>query len=121
MKTSVFILIVCVLISLPTLAQTKPESKSDSAKIGYNSLQSAIGDTLKLNKPPIENYLQSPYQENKQSSSNLNLALIPRNGQGFTQYNSEMPIYNPGYQSKMPVLKPESIVEYKLLIKKFPR
>jgi len=119
MKTSVFILVICTLISLSVSAQTKPESKSDSVKIGSNSFQHTLNDTLKLDNPFIENNLQLPYQKNKQFSSNLNLALIPRYGHGFTKSNFGMPVYNPNFRSKMPIMKPDPTIHYHMPIKHF--
>jgi hypothetical protein len=121
MKTLVFIFIVCILISLSISAQTKPESKSDSAKNGSSSFQHTLNDTLKLDNPFVENNLQLPYLKNKQSGSNLNLALIPRNGNGFTKSNLEMPVYNPNFRSKMPIMKPDSTIKYHMPIKRFSR
>jgi len=121
MKTSVFILIVCTLISVSISAQTNPESKSDSVKIWSNSYQRTLNDTLKLDNPFVENNLQLPYLKNKQPGSNLNLALIPRIGQGFTKSNLGMPVYNPNFRSKMPVIKPDSTIHYSMPIKRFPR
>ncbi len=120
MKTSVFILVICTLISLSVSAQTKPESKSDSVKIGFNSYQHTLNDTLKLDNPFLENNLQLPYLKNKESGSNLNLALIPRYGHGFTKSNLEMPVYNPNFRSKMPIMKTDSTIHYSMPIKRFP-
>jgi hypothetical protein len=119
MKTSVFIFIVCTLISISISAQTRQESKSDSVKIGANPFQHTLYDTLKLDNPFVENNLPLPDLKNKQSASNLNLALIPRNEHGFTKFNLEMPVYNPNFRSKMPIMIPDSTMHYHMPIQHF--
>jgi len=119
MKTSVFIFIVCTLISISISAQTRQESKSDSVKIGANPFQHTLYDTLKLDNPFVENNLPLPDLKNTQSGSNLGLALIPRVENGFTKSNFKMPVYSPNFRSKMPIMIPDSTIHYHMPIQHF--
>lgn len=119
MKTAGFILVVSSLISISISAQTKLNQKSDVDLINNHSIQHILKDTLKLNIPFGENILQSPIQKNKPFSPNQDMALIHRNGERLLNQNFRMPVYNiPRFQSTMPVMKPDSMVHYHLLIKK---
>lgn len=40
-------------------------------------------------------------------------------GYGFTKFNFEMPVYNPNFRSKIPVLKPDPAIKYHMPIKDF--
>ena len=114
MKTSGLILLFCTLIFNSLSAQLKP----DSIKTSSNSFQHLLNDTLKLGNPLVENNFQAPDLKNKQFSPRQNLALMPRSKQSFTQWNMEMPVFNPEFCSKMPILKPDSTVRYNMPIKK---
>lgn len=118
MKTAGFILVVCSLISISISAQTKLNQKSDSLLIKNHSIQHILNDTLNLNIPFGENNLQSPIQKNKLFAPNQDMALIHRNGERLLNQKFRMPVYNPRFQSNMPVVKLDSAVHYHLLIKK---
>lgn len=114
MKTSGLMLLICTLIFNSLSAQLKP----DSLKTGINSFQHILNDTLKLGNPLVENNFQTPYLKNKQFAPKQNLTLIPGNRHRYTQWNMEMPVFNPEFYSKMPILKPDSTVRYNMPIKK---
>lgn len=119
MKTLAFIFSIFTLFSISISGQTRPESKSDSLKIGVYSFKHVLNDTLKLDNPFVENNLPLPDLKNKQSGSNPDLTLIPRYGHRFAKSNFRMPIYNPDSQSKMPILIPDSTILYHMPIQHF--
>ena len=112
MKITVFILAIFALISHSLSAQ----SKSDSVKIGFNSYQQILNDTLKLNVPPEGENRQFSFQKNE--LQNQNLAQFDGQRSIVSDQQFRMPILNPGFKSEMPVLKPDSSVHFFLRIKK---
>ncbi len=117
MKTSGLIIFLCTLIFNSLSAQIKP----DSLKISSNSFRHTFNDTLKLGNPLVENNFHTPRLKNKQFGPGQNLALMPGERHRFTQWNMEMPVFNPEFRSTMPVLKPDSTVRYNMPIKKIRR
>ena len=114
MKPMGFIFVVCALFTLSLSAQTKP----DSIKIGFNSYQHILNDTLKLGFPHEEDNLQLSFLKNKFPCPNQNLAQINESGQIVNGEHFRMPVLKPDFRSNMPVMKPDSTIHYHLLIKK---
>jgi hypothetical protein len=108
MKTSGFLIVVCLLISLRLSAQTTLDLKPDSAKI-------KIDPNTKVFK--FDNNSQNYFPNNKSFNLNQNLAMTEQM-RNFGDPNFRMPVKKPDFQSNMPVMKPDSTVHYHLLIKK---
>ena len=108
MKTAGFLFVVCLLLSPALSAQTNLVSKPDSAKIQIDA--NAKGFVF-------DNTLPAYSLNNKSFNLNQNLALSPHQ-RNFVDPNYRMPVLNPDFQSNMPVMKPDSLVHYHLLIKK---
>ena len=121
MKTAGFTLMCCLLITLSLSAQTKREQKSDSNKIEYNLFQHALNDTLKLDNPFSENRFQAPSRKYTFPPQSQNLALNYRIGRPYTGQTFRMPILRPEFKSKMPVMKPDSTIQYFLKVQKIDR
>lgn len=111
MKTEGFILAIGLLISVSLTAQTKQELSADSVRIGYNLSQKMLSDTLRLENPFTENNLQSHSFRYRFPKPEQNLAQIYRFGKAY-QPTDKMPIARPDFNSKMPVVKPDSSVHY---------
>jgi hypothetical protein len=122
MKTLRFLLIAVVIISASASAQTRLNLKTDSLIISNDSILNKLQNKLRL-KSPFErenHYFFRP--GNKSFQINPNLAVTPKQQRWvYTDPNSNMPILKPSYQSKMPVMKPDSTIHYHLQIKKIDR
>jgi len=108
MKTSGFLIVVCLLISLNLSAQTTLGSKPDSAKM-------KIDTNTKIFK--FDNNYPNYFPNNKSFNLNQNLAMTPH-ARNFVDPNFRIPVKKPDFHSTMPVMKPDSMVHYHLLIKK---
>ena len=119
MKTLRFLLIAVVLISASASAQTKLNLKTDSLVISNDTVLNKLQNKLKL-KSPFERENQYFFQPgNKPFQINPNLAVIPKQRPSvYSDPNFKMPVLKPSYQSKMPVMKPDSSIHYFLRIKK---
>lgn len=116
MKLKVFILAIFALITYSLSAQSKQDSKSDSIKIGLNSYQQILNDTLKLSVPSEIKNRQFLFQKNE--LQNQNLAQVNGQGSIISDQQFRMPILKPGLKLEMPVMKPDSTVHFFLRIKK---
>ena len=116
MKRTVFILAIFALISHSLSAQLKQESKSDSIKIGFNAYQQILNDTLKLSVPAEVENRQFLFQKDERQ----NQYLVQINGQRPTISDRQfrMPVLKPTFKSEMPVMRPDSTVQFFLRIKK---
>jgi hypothetical protein len=113
-----FILLMSTIICHSVSAQTKKEFKPDSLKIGFGIFQPNFDDSLKLGNSLGANDLQLPFQKDKFPRQNQNLAQVESYNQNLSDSHFRMPVLKPEYQSNMPVMKPDSLVHYHLLIKK---
>lgn len=121
MKPSGYILFLFCLISGMASAQTALDLKTDSINAFNDSVQAKTFDKpLKLPQPFTKELPRLVLPQNKLFPQNLNLAL-KRNqeSQLSDNRNTRMPVFRPGYQSNMPVMKPDSSVHYHLRIKRF--
>jgi len=116
MKRTIFILAIFALISHSLSAQSKQDSKSDSIKIGFNSYQQILNDTLKLSVPPEGKNRQFLFQKNE--LQNQDLAQFDGQRSIISDRQFRMPILKPGFKSEMPVMRPDSSVQFFLRIHK---
>jgi len=116
MKLKVFILAIFALITYSLSAQSKQYPKSDSIKIGFNSYQQILNDTLKLSVPSESENRQFLFPKNE--LQNQNLAQFDAQRSIISDPQFRMPILKPGFKSEMPVMRPDSSVHFFLRIKK---
>ena len=121
MKASGYILFLFWLISGMASAQTALDLKTDSINAFNDSVQAKTFDEpLKLPQPFTKELPRLVLPENKRLPQNPDLAL-KRNqeSQLSDNRNTRMLVFRPGYQSNMPIMKPDSSVHYHLRIKRF--
>lgn len=120
MKTIRFILILVSLISVSAVAQTKLNIKTDSLVKSNDTILTKHQNQLKIDNLFGNENHRFIYPGNKSWQRNPNLAFVPNNRHRFeSDPNFKMPVLKPNYQSKMPVMKPDSSIHYHLLIKKY--
>lgn len=121
MNPSGYILFLFCLISGMASAQTVPDLKTDSISAFSDSVQAKTFDEpLKLSQRFTKEMPQFVLPENQLFRQNPNLALKHnQKPQISDNRNTRMPVFKPGYQSNMPVMKPDSSVHYHLLIQRF--
>lgn len=95
-------------------AQTALDLKTDSVQA------KTFDKPLKLPQPFTKELPRLVLPENKRLPQNPDLALKRyQEPQLSDNRNTRMPVFRPGYQSNMPVMKPDSSVHYHLRIKRF--
>ena len=120
MKTLRSILILVLLVSVSASAQPKFNLKTDSLVIANDTILTKHQSQLKIDNLFGNENHRFVFPKNKSQQLNPNLAFVPNNRQRFeSDPNFKMPVLKPNYQSKMPVMKPDSSIHYYLLIKKY--
>jgi hypothetical protein len=117
MKTAAFLLIAGLMVSGTISAQTKLFVKPDSLRFKFDTTHVHFQNHMNLNNPYGNEKLQLVFP-NKQIQV-PNLAVVPNQKPlRYADPNFRMPVANPGFQSNMPVMKPDSTIHYHLQIKK---
>lgn len=118
MKTAAFIFIAGLLVSGTISAQPKLSLKPDSLLFKIDTIHAPLQNQLNLNNLYGNEKPRLVFPNNKQIQV-PNLAVVPNQKPlRYADPNFRMPVANPGFQSNMPVMKPDSTIHYHLLIKK---
>jgi hypothetical protein len=121
MKTKAILLILGLFIAVHVSAQTHLKPKADSLFVDPYSLKRLLPQKeFKLKIPQAKEYSvpQNKYFLKRKPGESLALKN-DSNALFHAIPNYRMPVYRPKYQSKMPVMKPDSTIHYHLQIKKF--
>jgi hypothetical protein len=119
MKTSGIIL--AVLIGISTILSAQTTEKTDSVKQEAADTLNLQSDSTQL-KFQNQNEIDQPklfQPDDRKKPTNYPFAYIPReNSRYLNNPNYRMPIAKPYFESKMPVMKPDSTIHFHLQIKK---
>lgn len=117
MKTFGFAILIVFLIADSLPAQTKLNIKTDTVAKGIDTLNfSQFQNYLKSDSPDTKRP-ELLFPNSSQLQKNPNLAHRPKQ-KFFRDQNYNMPVIKPHFQSKMPVMKPDSTTHFHLLIKR---
>ena len=121
MKALTLFLILILTILMQLSAQNPIKRKADSTEIVPNAVPyKPFDDSLKLLNPFGRERHLKMMPNSGFFRLNPNMAMIPTPRPPFRRApGTRMPVMVPQFQSKMPVLKPDSTIHYFIKIKKF--